>query len=142
MINQFLLDLERGKKEEKKVYHYFLRKYPKTVIYNGYKKEYDILVNGVCGIEVKFDERSKNTGNFFIESYFNNKKSGINSTLAKLWVISNGEKYFFINTKQIKNFIKEKNLKLLKTILQGIEVKFYLLSIIEIEQYGKYIQLD
>jgi hypothetical protein len=142
MNNQFLIDLKRGKKEENKVYHYFLRKYPNTIIYDGYKKEYDILVNETYGVEVKFDERSKSTGNFFIEAFYNGVTSGINSTSAKIWVISNGEKYFFIDTIQIKKFIKENNLKLMETILQGSKIKFYLLSINKIQQYGKYIQLD
>ena len=140
--NQFLTDLERGKKEEMKVFEHFKKSYPNTKIVNGYKKEFDIEIPEKFCVEVKFDERSINTGNYFIEAFYENSPSGINSTSAKLWVISNGKQYLFVNTKEIKNCIKEWNLKLRTAILFGKEVKFYLIKKHLLEYNGKFIQLD
>ena len=140
--NQFLTDLERGKKEEMKVFEHFKKSYPDTKIVNGYKKEFDIEIPEKFCVEVKFDERSINTGNYFIEAFYENSPSGINSTSAKLWVISNGKQYLFVNTKEIKNCIKEWNLKLRTAILFGKEVKFYLIKKHLLEYNGKFIQLD
>jgi len=140
--NQFLTDLERGKKEEIKVFEHFKKSYPDTKIVNGYKKEFDIEIPEKFCVEVKFDERSINTGNYFIEAFYENSPSGINSTTAKLWVISNGKQYLFVNTKEIKNCIKEWNLKLRTAILFGKVVKFYLIKKHLLEYNGKFIQLD
>ena len=142
MVNQFLTDLERGKKEEKKVYEHFKKQYPNTKIVEGYKKEFDIEIPEKFCVEVKFDERSIDTGNYFIEAFFEGRASGINSTTAKLWVISNGKQYLFVNTKDIRKCIIEWDLKLRTVILFGKEVKFYLIKKHLLEQHGKFIQLD
>jgi len=137
--NQFLTDLERGKKEEMKVFEHFKKSYPNTKIVNGYKKEFDIEIPEKFCVEVKFDERSINTGNYFIEAFYENSPSGINSTSAKLWVISNGKQYLFVNTKEIKNCINL--MKRRGPDFQGIvEKKFDNFALLT-EQVQKDIQL-
>jgi hypothetical protein len=142
--NQFLADLERGQTEEKKVYNYYKKLYPMVNHISGYEKKYDILIeNNVeekFSVEVKFDERSISTGNYFIEAYYENSPSGINATTAKLWVISNGEKYLFVNVKDIKKIVKTKHIK--TTILFGKKVDFYLIKKYELEEFGKFIKID
>ena len=138
---QFLSDLERGKKEEKKVYDYYKKQFSSTTHISGYEKKYDILIpEEKFSIEVKFDDRSNSTGNYFIEAFYENKESGINATTAKLWVISNGSKYLFVNTKDIKKCIKHLELK--NIILFGKEVKFYLVKKVMLEKYGVFVNLD
>ena len=138
---QFLTDLERGKTEETKVFNYYKKRYSKAEHISGYEKKYDILIpeEKFC-IEVKFDDRSNTTGNYFIEAFCENKESGINATTAKLWVISNGSKYLFVNTKDIKNCIK--NLELKNIILFGKKVQFYLVKKVMLEKYGVFVNLD
>lgn len=137
--NQFLEDLERGFVEEKKVYNYYKKLYPMVKHISGYEKKYDIMIPEKFSVEVKFDERSMNTGNYFIEAFYQNEKSGINATTAKLWVISNGKQYLFINTKDIKKCIKNKPLK--TTILFDRKVDFYLIRKYELEELGKFIKI-
>jgi hypothetical protein len=138
--NQFLEDLERGKIEEKKVYLYYKRKYPMVKHISGYEKKYDIIIPEKFSVEVKFDERSINTGNYFIEAFYQNQPSGINATTAKLWVISNGRQYLFVNTKDIKNLIKNKSMR--TSIIFDKKVDFYLIKKYELEQFGKFIKID
>lgn len=141
--NQFLEDLERGKVEEKKVYNYYKKRYFMAKHISGYEKKYDILIpEEKFSIEVKFDERSNDTGNYFIEAFYQNRTSGINATTAKLWVISNGKQYLFINVKDIKNVIKEFNLPLKTTILFDKKVEFYLIKKYILERLGKFIKID
>ena len=138
---QFLSDLERGKKEEKKVYDYYKKRYSLAQHITGYEKRFDIMIpEEKFSIEVKFDERSNDTGNYFIEAFYENSETGINATTAKLWVISNGSKYLFVNTKDIKKCIK--HLELRKMLIVGKEVKFYLVKKVMLEKYGVFVNLD
>ena len=140
MNKQFLIDLKRGKIEEKKVFNYYKKYYSNAQHIEGYEKKYDIIIPEKFSIEVKLDERSKISGNYFIEAFYENSPSGINVTTAKLWVISNGEKYLFVNTKEIKNAVK--NLQLKTVVLHGKEVKFYLVKKDILNEKGGFINLD
>ena len=141
MTNQFLRDLQRGKNEETKVFNYYKKQFLSTKHISGNNKKYDIIIpEEKFSIEVKFDDRSNSTENYFIEAFYQNQESGINATTAKLWVISNGSKYLFVNTKDIKKCIK--NLDLRTIWIVGKEVKFYLVKKVMLEKYGVFVNLD
>ena len=86
MNKQFLIDLKRGKIEEKKVFNYYKKYYSNAQHVEGYEKKYDIIIPEKFSIEVKLDERSKISGNYFIEAFYENSPSGINATTAKLFL--------------------------------------------------------
>ena len=141
MTTQFLTDLQRGKNEETKVFNYYKKRYAKAQHILGYEKKYDIMIpEEKFSIEVKFDERSNSTGNYFIEAFYENNESGINATTAKLWVISNGSKYLFVNTKDIKKCIKNETIR--TVILFGKKVQYYLVKKVMLEKYGVFVNLD
>ena len=140
MTNQFLRDLQRGKNEETKVFNYYKKQFLSTKHISGNNKQYDIIIPEKFSIEVKFDDRSNSTENYFIEAFYQNQESGINATTAKLWVISNGSKYLFVNTKDIKKCIK--NLDIRTIWIVGKEVKFYLVKKVMLEKYGVFVNLD
>lgn len=118
MEDTFKRDLKRGQKIEDVVLARIKNKYPKAYIEEGYKKEWDIFIPELnLGVEVKFDEKSKLTGNIFIEINFNGKASGISTTKAGYWVIYDGKEYNWFTTDNIhKCLMENKGLKRSKTI--------------------------
>ena len=69
MVEDFKKDLERGKYHEIYLLNKIQKKYKQAYIVDGYFKEYDIYVPELdFGIEVKIDERLKETGNIIIET--------------------------------------------------------------------------
>jgi hypothetical protein len=120
MVEDFKRDLERGKFHERYILNKIQNKYSKAYIVDGYYKEYDIYVPELdFGIEVKFDERSSQTGNIIIETESNNTPSGISTTKAKYWVIYDGEQYNWILTDNIKKCIEIHNCKERKFVCRG-----------------------
>jgi hypothetical protein len=70
-------------------------------------KLYDLILENDLTIECKYDKKGKESGNICIETRCNGKKSGIMTTTADYWVITDGEKTFLIKTKEIKRCIYE-----------------------------------
>ncbi len=120
MVEDFKKDLERGKYHEIYVLNKIQKKYKQAYIVDGYFKEYDIFIPELdFGIEIKFDERSKQTGNIIIETESNDKPSGISTTKAKYWVIYDGRHYNWFLTKNLQKCVKENLLKEYKFVCKG-----------------------
>lgn len=108
----FYSDLKIGHKYEMIVLNKLLEKKNKPyIIDNKIKSNYDFIY-GDNKYEVKYDKRSLTTNNFFIECICNNKKSGIYTTEAKYYIITNGIEYLKIKVKYLlKEMIKYKYIK-------------------------------
>lgn len=120
MVETFERDLERGKIHEIYVLNEIKKKYHQAHIIDGYCKEYDIYIPELeFGVEVKADEKSKETGNIVIEIESNNKLSALTTTKAKYWVIYDGRKYNWFLTKNIKKCIEENNLRYAEFVAKG-----------------------
>jgi len=82
---------------------------------NRFKMRHDITTTSGRKIEVKRDLRFKQTNNIFIE--INNKlgeKSGLKITTASEWFFILDTFIYSIKTKQLKQIIKNKELKYIK----------------------------
>lgn len=82
---------------------------------NRFFMKHDITTQSGRKIEVKHDLRFKQTNNIFIET--NNKlgeKSGIKTTTASEWFFILDNSIYSISTKQLKQIIKNKDLKFIK----------------------------
>lgn len=120
MVETFERDLERGKIHEIYVLNEIKKKYNEAYIIDGYCKEYDIYIPELkFGVEVKADEKSKETGNIVIEIESNNKLSALTTTKAKYWVIYDGREYNWFLTKNIKKCIEENNLRYAEFVAKG-----------------------
>jgi len=120
MVEDFKADLERGKIHEIYVLNKIQKKYKQAYIVDGYFKEYDIFIPELnLGVEVKFDERSKETGNIIIETESAGKRSGISTTKAKYWVIYDGRNYNCFLTDTIRKCIKENDFKEREFVCKG-----------------------
>ena len=99
----FYRDLEQANKIEWIILNKLLEKKEKPYIMNDnkVKTNYDFIY-GKTKYEVKYDKRSLTTNNFFIECMFNNKNSGIHTTEAKYYIITNGNQYYKIKVKYLK----------------------------------------
>jgi len=94
----FKQDLEKGHLAEKSVLDFVRSKHPKSYRVAGEEPELDIIVaEESVGIEVKYDPRSVDTGNFVVEMY-HNKPSGILATRSEVWVFHDGVNQHWINT--------------------------------------------
>ena len=82
MKQTFKDDLKRGEKVELDVLKIIQKKYPNAYKIEGYCKEYDLYVPDVGGIEVKYDKKSKETGNIVIEIEMFGKPSALMTTKA------------------------------------------------------------
>jgi hypothetical protein len=70
-------------------------------------KLYDLVLENDLTLECKFDLKGKESRNICIETRCNGNKSGIMTTTADYWIISDGEQVFLIKTKEIKRCIYE-----------------------------------
>ena len=137
-IDTFKKDLERGRQIENNVLNIIKKKYLKAYIIEGYFKQYDIYIPEIkSGIEVKFDKKSKDTGNIVIEIEFNNKPSALSTTKADYWVIYDGDKYNWFKTENIRKCIYENNLKWCEFIGKG-DIKQKKAYLIKKEMLYKY----
>ena len=72
----FKKDLEKGHLAEFSVLNFLRSKHPRSYRVAGNEPELDIIVaEEAVGVEVKYDPRSRETGNFVVEVY-HNKPSG------------------------------------------------------------------
>jgi hypothetical protein len=112
-METFYKDLIRGEAIEQKILNKIKLKYPNAYKVEGYFKDYDLFVPEISkSIEVKYDKKSKLTGNIVVEVEFNNKPSALSTTKADYWVWWDGYKFTWFNTYNIKKCIKETNQKL------------------------------
>jgi len=94
----FKEDLDKGHLAEKSVLDFVRSKHPKSYRVAGNEPELDIIVaEESVGIEVKYDPRSLDTGNFVVEIH-HSKPSGILVTRSEVWVFHDGINQHWINT--------------------------------------------
>jgi hypothetical protein len=118
--NTFIRDLKRGEEIEMILLEVIKKKYPKAYKIDGYFKDYDLFVPEIGkSIEVKYDEKSKETGNIVVEIEFNGKPSALSTTKADYWVWWDGERYTWFDVDSIKKCILETNPKLCSFIGNG-----------------------
>lgn len=100
-------DLLDGHDAEELVLALIQDKYPQAHRMEDYHPEFDIYVPETkTRIEVKHDLKSEETGNYFIETKYNNKDSGINTSQADFWVIVDKKHIVWIETEVLKALIK------------------------------------
>lgn len=101
MSNTFKNDLTRGINVELILLEKLKKKYPSSTLINAYKG-YDIWIPEISkSIEVKYDEKSNETGNIVIEIEMFNKPSALMTTKADYWVIYDGKIFCMILPMQI-----------------------------------------
>ena len=104
--------LARGEKIEYAVLGIIKKKYPKAYKVTGHYPDYDLYIpEKKMGIEVKYDSKSLDTGNYIIDIERNDKPSGLGVTKANLWVIWDNKDLLYITPGGIKDCIKENNIK-------------------------------
>jgi hypothetical protein len=70
-------------------------------------KLYDIILENFKTIECKCDERAEETKNICIETHCDGKESGILTTTADYWMITDNLQGFLIKTSELKRCIDE-----------------------------------
>jgi hypothetical protein len=104
-MNTFKNDLDRGLNIEKKVLLMIQNKYPCACLVNAYKG-YDIWIPETHqSVEVKYDPKSKETGNIVIEIEMYDKPSGLMASTADWWVFYDDEIYIIMKRNSIINCI-------------------------------------
>jgi hypothetical protein len=101
MTGTFKIDLEKGIKVESMLLDKLKLKYPSSTLVSAFKG-YDIWIPEIHkSIEVKSDEKSKETGNIVVEIEFNGKPSALLTTTADYWVFYDGDVFVSIEPKEI-----------------------------------------
>lgn len=91
-------DLKQGQIAEDSVLAFIRSKHPKSYRVAGKEPELDIIIaEEAVGVEVKYDPRSRETGNFVVELY-HSKPSGILVTRSEVWVFHDGIDQHWIST--------------------------------------------
>ena len=102
----FESDLERGHKIEDLILGLIRIKYPSAHRIEGKFSDFDIFVpEQDIRVEVKYDPRSNDTGNYFIEKTDGGKDSGISVTTSDWWVHVDREYVVWILTDTLKFLI-------------------------------------
>ena len=138
-MNTFNEDLEVGIAVEQKLVNILLKKYPSTTLVTKFKG-YDIWIPELHkSIEVKFDEKSKQTGNIVIEIEMYDKPSGLLSTTADYWVFYDGDKFISITPKDIIKCIFLLKLNFVEFVGNGdtVKKKAFLVPKDKLFNYGK-----
>ena len=112
--NSYLFFLKQLKKYQK----YEVLAADKVCIFNDVNiinynedKKYDFLTSDNLKYEVKADEYSLKSGNFFIEFYGYNKPSGITTTEANYYIITDTINYYMIDVDKLKILCTGDNIK-------------------------------
>jgi len=128
-VSNFDEDLRYGEAVEQEVLQLIQKKNSSIRKVNGNFKSFDLYIPEVnLSIEVKYDIKSDETGNFFIECEFNGEPSGIQTTTAEWWILVDGQNYYFIETESLGYLIQLNNCyKRTYTGKDGTKVSSYLL---------------
>lgn len=102
----FLKQLEIGKEQEQEAINRITRNYHVQLVEQLNNSDYDFKTSDGKTYEVKFDQKSTITNNFFIEYHGFAKKTGIDITRAKYYIITDGTNYYKLRTRHIKTLIK------------------------------------
>lgn len=99
-------DLKEGKKVEYEVRDWLAPNYPSAYVTKGYCKEWDIVIpEKNRTVEVKYDEKSHDTGNFLVEIEFNGEPSALSTTKADVWIHVDRNFYYVIKTSILRYLI-------------------------------------
>jgi hypothetical protein len=105
-VSNFALDLEEGHSWEVVILNDVQKKYPKAYLNDDYK--YDIYVPETGdSIEVKYDRLVNKTGNYFIETAFNDFPSGISTSQATFWVLIDKYNKIWIKADTLKYMVRD-----------------------------------
>jgi len=110
-LNTFEHDLNRGKKIEYEVCDLIKIKYPNAYVVDGKHSEYDIWIPEIKrSIEVKYDFKSLETGNYVIEVEMYGKDSGLFITKADHWVFFDSEVFVWTTPQDIMKLLLKKKI--------------------------------
>lgn len=118
-LNTFKEDLQRGKQIENYVLKQIRLIFPSATIIENKFKYYDIFIPEIEKIEVKCDEKSKQTGNILIELFMFNQPSGLLTTKADYWVFFTGDRFIWIQPIKITECLLMNNIPTRKFIGNG-----------------------
>ena len=139
MDTQFDIDLGVGIAIEDLVLAKIRTKYSTARRVHGLK-EYDILIPEIeKRVEVKFDQKSRETGNFLIEIQMFGKPSALLTTTADVWCIYNGVDFLWIKPMRIVECILFNDLRWCEVVGRGDTTakKAYLITDRLLRNYGK-----
>jgi hypothetical protein len=141
-VQTFKADLERGIKVENMLLDILKRKYPASTLVNAFKG-YDIWIPEIHkSIEVKYDQKSNETGNIVVEIEFNGKPSALMTTTADYWVFYDGNVFVTIEPKDIIKCIFMNKLQYVEFVGNGDSKskKAFLIKKDTLFAYGKVIK--
>ena len=141
-METFKADLERGIKVENMLLDILKRKYPASTLINAFKG-YDIWIPEIHkSIEVKYDQKSNETGNIVVEIEFNGKPSALMTTTADYWVFYDGNVFVTIEPKDIIKCIFMNKLQYVEFVGNGDSKskKAFLIKKDTLFAYGKVIK--
>jgi hypothetical protein len=119
-MKTFRKDLARGIEVEDLVLQRIQSKYPKAHRIDGYCKAFDLWIPEINqGIEVKYDPMSNQTGNIVVEVEMFGKPSALMTTKASHWIFYDNKVFVAIKPSEIKECIKENNLRTVKFTGRG-----------------------
>lgn len=110
-IHDFNLKNKKGTElEDFLIQDIIKKKYKSAHKYIPNNGDYDIFIDEINeGIEVKYDDESKKTGNICIEYGQDSRLSGISITKAKYWIQFDGTYLYLALTSEIKRLIRSFN---------------------------------
>jgi hypothetical protein len=141
-VETFKADLERGIQVENMLLDILKRKYPASTLVNAFKG-YDIWIPEIHkSIEVKYDQKSNETGNIVVEIEFNGKPSALMTTTADYWVFYDGNVFVTIEPKDIIKCIFMNKLQYVEFVGNGDSKskKAFLIKKDTLFAYGKVIK--
>tara|TARA_R100000963_G_C4639295_1_gene103004 strand:+ start:40 stop:513 length:474 start_codon:yes stop_codon:yes gene_type:complete len=107
-MNDFNEDYETGLKAERPLAARLREVYDEVDHDEAYNPFYDIwVIDTDKRIEVKNDEASLRTPNFFIETSCQGHKSGIANTTAEVWAHYDGSEYIFLASSTLREIIQD-----------------------------------
>jgi hypothetical protein len=141
-MDSFKQDLSRGIQVENMLLDILKRKYPASTLVNAFKG-YDIWIPEIHkSIEVKYDEKSNETGNVVVEIEFNSNPSALMTTTADYWVFYDGQQFVSIEPKEIIKCIFMNRLQYVEFVGKGDTKpkKAFLIKKDSLFAYGKTVK--
>ena len=105
---QFLKNLNKYKPYERIAQDRICSLFDTEILNICCNKYYDFETTQKIKYELKTDEKSLTTGNYYIEYQGYNKPSGITTTKADYYILSNTKEYYLIDVDILKALTKNK----------------------------------
>lgn len=149
MSKDFYKDNAIGKEGENQIIRDIKNKYPDAVIEQAPERKfssYDIKVKQQdkpdITIEVKKDEKAKETGNLFIETEMSNasgvfEDTGLTVTESNYWVVIVGKKKYWFKTEELRKLVKDYERKQIQ-VDSGKLARCYLIPIKDLGERYEY----